>query len=245
MKVIRTTLVSILIFGVLSVFTWLILPASVKSSVVDSLKVVAALANSRAIDAFKAQDLATATAALSEGLAASPEDSRLHFNLGFAWQLMKRAEDAVKSYKQVLKSEDSTNNEKFMSHFNMGVMNQGAKEVDKALVDYQAALDLNPDSRETKINIELLIQNGGGGGGKGEQENKDQQKEGEGQGDKEKEQQPKEYAPNKPQKPQFKSEELTPSDVNKILGELKQQEQRIRSEYNRREGKEPARGKDW
>jgi len=38
---------------------------------------------------------------------------------------------------------------------------------------------------------------------------------------------------------------LSPSDVNKILGELKQQEQRIRGEYNRKEAKEPPRGKDW
>jgi hypothetical protein len=33
--------------------------------------------------------------------------------------------------------------------------------------------------------------------------------------------------------------------VNKILGELKQQEQKIRAEFNKREVKEKPKEKDW
>lgn len=54
------------------------------------------------------------------------------------------------------------------------------------------------------------------------------------------------YAPNQKHQPrQFKGQELSEGDVKKILGEIKQQEQRIRSEYNRKEVKEQPRDKDW
>jgi Ca-activated chloride channel family protein len=63
--------------------------------------------------------------------------------------------------------------------------------------------------------------------------------------DKEKEQ-PKEYGKNqKPQPKKFDSKELTEGDVKKILQELKQQEQKIRADFNRKEVKEQPRDKDW
>jgi len=53
------------------------------------------------------------------------------------------------------------------------------------------------------------------------------------------------YANNKPQPHKFKSEDLSEGDVKKILGEIKQQEQKIRAEFNRKETKEQPRDKDW
>ncbi|MGZ5280485.1 MAG: tetratricopeptide repeat protein, partial [Pseudobdellovibrionaceae bacterium] len=61
----------------------------------------------------------------------------------------------------------------------------------------------------------------------------------------EKQDQPKEYGKNKPQPQKFKSGELTQGDVNKILGEIKQQEQKIRAEFNKKETKDEPRDKDW
>lgn len=81
-------------------------------------------------------------------------------------------------------------------------------------------------------------------------ESKDQKdpKDQEGQ-DKEKEKKDKDnkkYGQNpKPQPKPFKAEDLSEGDVKKILGEIKQQEQKIRSEYNRKEVKEQPRDKDW
>ncbi|RYZ86954.1 MAG: hypothetical protein EOP06_13550 [Proteobacteria bacterium] len=57
---------------------------------------------------------------------------------------------------------------------------------------------------------------------------------------------PKEYGQNpKPQPKKFDSKELNEGDVKKILQELKQQEQKIRAEFNRKEAKEQPRDKDW
>lgn len=63
---------------------------------------------------------------------------------------------------------------------------------------------------------------------------------------KQQEPKPKEYKQNSKYVPrQFKGKDLGEADVKKILGELKNQEQRIRAEYNQREAKERPNGKDW
>lgn len=57
---------------------------------------------------------------------------------------------------------------------------------------------------------------------------------------------PQQYGQNpKPQPKKFDSKELSEADVKKILAELKQQEQKIRGEFNRKEVKEQPRDKDW
>lgn len=74
-----------------------------------------------------------------------------------------------------------------------------------------------------------------------DKEGQDQEKD---QKDKDKDN--KKYGQNpKPQPKPFKAEDLSEGDVKKILGEIKQQEQKIRSEYNRKEVKEQPRDKDW
>ena len=116
-------------------------------------------------------------------------------------------------------------------------------------------MTINPNSRETKVNIELLIQQGGQGGGEGEQKEdpkeSDQKNENEDSKDSEQKQKdeskPKEYKKNqKYQMQPFDSKELSEQDVKKIFDELKQQEQRIRQEFNKDENpKENSNGKDW
>lgn len=84
-------------------------------------------------------------------------------------------------------------------------------------------------------------------------QNKDQgkdQKDQQGQGDDQKEKKDREQKKEFKQSPKyqprpFKGEELSEGDVKKILGELKQQEGKIRAEYNRKEVKEQPRDKDW
>lgn len=234
----------------LAVISWFLLPIDFRQQLDERLGVHVSWLNREGVTHLQSGDVTQALAKWSEALTVSPQDTRLHYNVGTGLQILNKGEDAESSYNVVLKSSQASLQERFACEFNMGVMAQAAKDVDRALQHYQAALDLAPDSRETKINIELLIQQGGGGG-QGDQ-NKDQKGQGkkdqeqDGQGDKDKDNKPKEYAKNPPpQKPKFKSEELTPSDVNKILGELKQQEQRIRAEFNRKESKEQKGDKDW
>ncbi|HEY1078895.1 MAG TPA: tetratricopeptide repeat protein, partial [Bdellovibrio sp.] len=157
--------------------------------------------------------------------------------------------------------------------FNQAQLLGKQKKVDEAIALYQKALDLVPTSQEAKNNIELLTQQQAGGGKGQDQENKDDQKqEGKESKDskdqkdpkdpkddkdkkdekkpdekdgKEKEEKPKEPKSSPKYKPRpFNGKELSEGDVKKILGELKQQEEKIRAEYNK-SGKEQPRDKDW
>lgn len=90
--------------------------------------------------------------------------------------------------------------------------------------------------------------------------NKDQGKDPKDQKDQGKDQQPKDdqgkdpkdqkkdkksYGSSPKYKPREFKGDLSESDVKKILGEIRQQEQKIRAEFNRKETKERPRDKDW
>ena len=146
-----------------------------------------------------------------------------------------------------------------MARFNQAQLLGKAKKVDEALELYQKCLDIVPTSKEVKINIELLTQSQQGKGGSDQQQNKDQNqkgnqnqqqqnKDGKDQkdqkdqnkdgDDKKDEQQKKEYQNSAKYKPRpFNGKELSEGDVKKILGEIKQQESKIRAEFNRKEVK--------
>lgn len=227
--------------------SYLVLPESSKLRLQEEASVQAFVNNGAGKSALAAGDLGLALSHWTTAVSYNPTEEKLHYNLGLGFQMLSRGPEAEGSYKVVLKSPQATLFEKFASEYNMGVMAQKNKNIEGALKHYQAALDYEPTSLETKINIELLISQGGGGGGEGDDKKEGEQgqdpKDGDGKGEDDK---PKEYAPNKPQKPQFKSEQLSPSDVNKILGELKQQEQRIRAEFGKRnQAKEDPGDKDW
>lgn len=163
----------------------------------------------------------------------------------------------------------------FMARFNQAQLLGKSKKIDDALAIYQKALEIIPSSKEVKTNIELLTQDQQGGqdgkdnkqqnqqgdknqeqknqqGQKDQKDQKDQQDQKDGQGDdqKDKKDQPKDEDKQMKQSPkykprQFDGKELSEGDVKKILGELKQQEEKIRAEYNRKEVKERPRDKDW
>lgn len=189
-----------------------------------------------------------------EALAEDPFIAELHVNLGLTYQALKQGEPATQSYESAEKW--GRNPEVlFASRFNQGVLRAENKQIDPALASYQKALEVVPDSIETKTNIELLMQNQKGQG-EGQDKNKDQQgnqgqndqqdqKDSEGQDQKEK----KNKEGPKQQSPQYKPREfkgeLSEGDVKKILGELKQQEQKIRGQFFRNENQEKPREKDW
>lgn len=224
--------------------------------------------NRQAIQSLKQEKPQVAKDYLIQALAQDPLRAELHFNLGLVYEALGQNDLAVKSYEDADRYADSSELQ-FLSRFNIGALLQKGKKIDEALKSYHAALDVKPESIETKINIELLIQEQDQNQKKQDQQKQDQQKQDQqkqGQSDQNKDQnkdqkkdenkdqdqnsnqkkdEPKEYAPNKPQPRPFKSEELSQSDVNKVLGELRNQEQRIRSEYNKKEVKERPRGKDW
>lgn len=228
-------------------------------------------------------------------LESDPELAELHSNIGVLFMNGKKMEEAAKSLAQALKLAEEHKDQKaqFLAHYNLGVLFGSQKKVPEALEHYQAALEIVPTSKETKHNIELLIQSQSGGQGDGQkkesdpqnkddkqndsskddkdnkdkkdkkdQKQQDQDKKDDKDGkdkdkdgkdkdkDKEKEQQ-KEQSPKEAQnspkyKPRpFKGDQLSEGDVKKILGELKNQEQKIRANFEKKERKENRNEKDW
>lgn len=222
--------------------------------------------NRQANQHLKAQNYQSAFDTYVKTLELDPFSGETHLDLGLTYEGQQQADKAMPSYQNALKYAKS-DKLKFMAYFNQAQLLGKEKKVDEALELYQKALSFEPSSKETKTNIELLIQmqqqeqKGGGEDNKEQKDNKDQkdqkdnkdqkqdQKDDKGQDDKDKKDkkdQPKQYSQSPKHQPRpFKGQELSEGDVKKILGEIKQQEQKIRSEYNRKEVKEQPRDKDW
>ncbi len=171
-----------------------------------------------------------------KALETEPQEARLHINLGIAYQANKDLERAVKEFQTALRFAQS-DEIKFYANFNTAQA-LGSKNLDLALRYYQNALQFNPDSTETKHNIELLMQSKNGGGGEGDQENKEKKPEEEDKG----QDRSNERRPNEPEP--YKGKELKEQDVQNILDELKNQDQRVRAKENS-SAKERSLDKDW
>ncbi|QLY26450.1 tetratricopeptide repeat protein [Bdellovibrio sp. KM01] len=206
-----------------------------------------------------------------EALRFNPYLSRVHSNLGLSFEGLQQAEKAQQSYAEAGRLAEASKdaNMLFVARFNEAQLLGKAKKVDEALELYQKALEIVPSSKEVKTNIELLIQTQQGGGGQGDNKDKKDQQQGKDQQQQQQQDQKGDKDQNKDQKDQdgkdgkdqkekqqyqnsakykprpFAGKELSEGDVKKILGEIKQQEGKIRADYNRKETKEQPRDKDW
>ena len=208
-------------------------------------QVTAIKLNNEGVDLLKSDSPTGAQQNFVDALATLPFESRVHNNLGVSFDEAKEVDKAISSYlsaqKHAQKSEDA-----FLSAFNLGQAYAKKGQIPLALEWYQKALAVYPASKEVKTNIELLSQQNGGGGQGDNQQKNDKKDDGKNdQDDKNKKKDPQQYAQNQKPKPREFKGELSENDVKKILGELKQQEQRIRADYNRKEEKEQPHGKDW
>lgn len=200
------------------------------------------------------------------------ERSATHSNIGVLLNGMQKSEDSLKSLQYALKLAEDTGDKEmiFKVRYNLGVYYGSLKKIPEALENYQMALDIMPTSNEIKTNIELLIQQqqqqqqnqkkqGEQGDQKqdqqpnsGQDENKDKKQSGDqkdkkdGQDDKENKEDQKKESSAKYQPRPFKGDQLSEGDVKKILGELKNQEQKIRANFDKKEkGKSKNNEKDW
>lgn len=188
-----------------------------------------------------------------------------HSNIGVLLSLLQKPEEALKSLQHARELAKIKNDSKvlFSIHYNLGVYYGEQKKIKEALESYQAALDLVPDSIETKTNIELLYQQsdknqkqgeGGEPQSKSEQGEQNQQQNQDNQGENNDEKESKDEGKRKEQSqgsPQYKprpftGENLSEGDVKKILGELRNQEKKIRANFDKKEkGKDQKNEKDW
>jgi Ca-activated chloride channel family protein len=206
--------------------------------------------NKKGIEQLKKQNFTAAENFFIQALTQAPFLAELQLNLGLSFYGAGQMDKAQAAYEGALKQANNDQT-RFIGNYNLGEFFQKAKKTEQALKYYQEALKYKPDSRETKVNIELLVkqQQGGGGQGKDNQDQKDQKDKKDGKSG----EQPKDDKSNgegpkskgQAPKPKFNSKDLTQADVNKILGEIKQQEQKIRADFNRKDVKERPRDKDW
>ncbi len=207
-----------------------------------------------------------------------PNKPQIHSNIGVILGQIQKPDDSLRSLQHalVLAEEQKNPATLFAINYNLGVYYGAQKKIQEALSFYQKALDINPTSKETKINIELLIQSenkNGKGESKNEKkdqnkdENKDSQgdpqnkdqngkdkkdKKDDGQSDQKKDekesdqQKPSERKSSPKYQPRpYQGEQLSEGDVKKILGELRNQEQKIRANFDKKEKKDAGHAKDW
>jgi tetratricopeptide (TPR) repeat protein len=178
-----------------------------------------------------------------ELLSEFPFEPIFQYNMGVAFVTTEETEKAIQMYTELLKRKPLPPEVEFSTLYNLGFLHSlEGGDIEKALHHYQQALAFNPESKEIKTNIELLLQ-GGQGGGKGD-ENDDSDKQNENNEEGEQPKEPQKFT-NKQQPNQFNSKEMSKNDVKKILEELKKQEQRIRAKHDRKGGKEADREKNW
>lgn len=203
--------------------------------------------NNKGVESLKREDLVAAEQNFIQALAENPFNAIVHLNLGWTFEVQKKYDKALKENESVLRAIDLPDDLKFIARFNAGNAAAQAQLVDSAVQYYQAALDLKPDSKEVKTNIELLFKSGAGkgkgdGGGKGKDQSENEEGQGQEPNDKNKDQSEQNQ---KKEKPKFDSQNLTKEDVRKILEELKSQEQKIRALEYGTQGKEASPEKDW
>ena len=193
-----------------------------------------------------------------------PFTGAVHFNMGNAFLIRLDLEKALSEYEQALKTATSDSWEdretRFRALFNSAVVRTELKQIDEALELYQKALEIYPDSLETKTNMELLVQQTQGGGQGDQREQKDQDGQGQNQQDQDKDQnqdsEGRDQEDKQKQEPQkfenpratprpFKSGELSQEDAKRILDEMKRQEEQIRAKMQRERVKDRPPEKDW
>lgn len=215
-----------------------------------NLSVKAIELNNQGVESLKKESSYPAYKSFVAALAEDPFNLYVQLNLGLAFLLNKEPDKAVKTFGTVVRLAEENPELQFYGFFNAAVALAQEGQIEAALQNYQSALELRPDSVEVKTNIELLWQ--GEGKGKGEGEGKDQKEDpngkdkGEGKGkDKRDQSKDQQYENSKPTKQKLGGGSLTKEQVQAILEELKNQEQKIRAEENEQGLKEAPNGKDW
>lgn len=198
--------------------------------------------NNQAVSALKIKQITEAQKRLLNSLKENPRNDIARLNLGVSFVQLGDFEKALKEFKTV-DSFASESEAKFLARYNIGRVLQEQKKVPEALTAYQKALEIKSDSIETKTNIELLLNQQGGGQGSGDSQKQPQDGENQNQGQGQDQPQPQGQNQNDQQKKQ--PQDLSQSDIEKILEELKSQEQKIRALEFGNKPKENENGKSW
>ncbi len=203
------------------------------------------LKNNEGVKNFKNKRSVEAYDNFTQALGDMPFQAELHLNLGDAFSEHKEYDKAMQEFDTATRLTQSPPL-KFAALYNAAEAASQKKEIDLALNYYQQALDLNPDSKEVKTNIELLLAGGQGGSGEQaqDQKKKDDQSDG-GQQQQKPKQNGQGQQQQKPKPKPYNSNDVSEQDVGRILEELKRQEEDIRAKMQREGAKDVPKAKDW
>lgn len=84
----------------------------------------------------------------------NPDKEELHYNIGGALYKQKKYEDSFNAYEKSLSSKDAELHEK--TYYNMGNSFYRMGKLPEAIEYYKKALDINPDDKDAKYNIEFV-----------------------------------------------------------------------------------------
>ena len=227
-------------------FSLLVFVASAVAVRADAFELRGIRSNNDGVSSYEKKKYSESFDRFARGLGDLPFDPKVHYNLGRTLLENKEYEKAYSESMMAAKLAEKDPEMKFHSLFQAASALALTKKVDEAIATYQQALDIKPDSKETKTNIELLI--AGGGEGEGENDEKkdgDKKKDQKGGGDQEQPQNPQKVENPRPTPRPFKSQDLSKKDVENILDELRAQEENIRAKFQREGAKEAPKDKDW
>ena len=202
---------------------------------------------------LKEQRISMAQQNYLKALSESPDNYVARLNLGVAFVFNEEIDKARKEFEIPLRATNTSPEIRYLAHFNAGRAYHQEKKTDEALKHYQDSLKYQKDSLQAKANIELLVQQqmGQGQGGSGDEEqdqnpkDQDQENQGGGKDDNKEQQDPKDGENEKEKEKPNKPQDLSDKDIEKILEELKNQEQKIRAlEYGKKQKEDPN-GKTW
>lgn len=110
----------------------------------------------KANEAFKNGDFETAAELYRKAIDESPDDARLHFNLGNALAKLGESEASVRAF-ETAKQLMENPHQKSMADYNAGTALSEAEMYEEALAFYKNALRNNPGDSDTKHNYEMSI----------------------------------------------------------------------------------------
>ncbi len=225
--------------------------------------------------ALKKQNYAAAIDRYVEALRYDPFLAELHLNMGLAFEGLQQPEKAQQAYAQAEKLAVSPDVQFMALFNQAQLLGKAKKKDEAiALYQRALEIDPTSREAKTNIELLTQDEQGGGGGegdkkdddkDKNKQNDKDKKqdkknddkKDDKDKKDKDKKDKDKDKDPKDPnekkqyqnspkyQPRKFDSKDLSEGDVKKILEELRQQEQKIRADFNRKEVKEQPRDKDW
>ncbi|MDP6685455.1 MAG: tetratricopeptide repeat protein [Candidatus Omnitrophota bacterium] len=181
--------------------------------------------NKEATKLYKKGNIDGALSKWREAQIKSPENKKLHYNIGGALHEQQSYEEAYKEYEKAEISENAEFQSKI--YYNMGNTNYRIGKLEDAIEDYEKSLDLNPDDEDAKFNIEFIKK-------KMEEMEKQQQEEGE---EKEEEEEKEEGQEQQQQEGEEKEEESQGSQSQEE-GEEEEQSEGTKAKEDKEESKE-------